>query len=164
MKRYIILLCIPLVCTAVAGINISSDSKDIECLAKNIYFEARNDNLAGQVAITDVVLNRVLNASYPNDICEVVYQGPQDSRGNMIRNKCQFSWYCDGKSDKIPYPSINDSWWRAMNLASDMYYNDAYRGITEGSTHYHASYVDPAWSKDLQLVGRIGAHIFYRKK
>ena len=106
-------------------------------------------------------MNRVEHDNYPDTICEVVYQGRQDSNGNMIRHQCQFSWYCDGKSDKIP---ANDSWWSALDIASDMYFNETWRGLTEGSTHYHANYVTPAWRHSLTLTGRVGVHIFYRQR
>ena len=139
------------------------NSDEVVCLAKNIYFESRSDNLAGKIAVTDVVLNRVDSTHYPNSACDVVYQGRKDINGNMKRNKCQFSWYCDGKSDKITNPETNDSWQLALDLATDMYYNDMWNGITEGATHYHATYVKPAWAYEITLVGRIGQHIFYRQ-
>ena len=129
------------------------------CLAQNIYYEARSSNLADQAAVADVVLNRVQDTRYPNTICEVVKQGRQDSNGNMIRNQCQFSWYCDGKSD---YPTNKDSWVSAQQTAYMMIYHSDFRGITEGATHYHATYVSPKWAKQKQLVGRIGNHIYYR--
>lgn len=129
------------------------------CMALNIYYEARGSNLADKAAVSDVVLNRVEDTRYPNTVCEVVYQGKQDSKGNMIRNACQFSWYCDGKADN---PQDDDRWFEAQMIAWGIMEYDKYRGITEGATHYHATYVNPRWAKDLQLVGRIGAHIFYR--
>lgn len=129
------------------------------CMALNIYYEARGSNLADRAATADVVWNRVKDTRYPNTICEVVKQGRQDSNGNMIRNRCQFSWYCDGRSD---VPKDIDLWIDAQMLAYQIVHEDKYRGITEGATHYHATYVSPQWSRDLQLVGRIGAHIFYR--
>lgn len=147
------------------------------CLALNIYYESRGDNLAGKAAVSDVVMNRVSSTAYPNTICEVVYQARwkeswktkqypdlDDSERVYIpiRHKCQFSWYCDGKSDDIPLGSEN--WVKAQMIAWDIMHNDGLRGITEGATHYHATYVAPAWSKDhrMDLVGRIGMHIFYR--
>ena len=129
------------------------------CMALNIYYEARGSNLADRAATADVVWNRVKDTRYPNTVCEVVKQGLQDSNGNMIRNKCQFSWYCDGKNDN---PQNEDLWVDAQLLAYQMVHQDKYRGITEGATHYHATYVNPRWARSLQLVGRIGAHIFYR--
>jgi spore germination cell wall hydrolase CwlJ-like protein len=129
------------------------------CMALNIYYEARGSNLADRVAVADVVQNRVRDTRYPNTICEVVKQGRQHPSGAMIRNQCQFSWYCDGKNDK---PQNEDLWIDAQMLAYQMVFEDKYRGITEGATHYHATYVKPHWASTLQLVGRIGAHIFYR--
>lgn len=129
------------------------------CMALNIYYEARGSNLADRVAVADVVQNRVRDTRYPNTICEVVKQGRQHPSGAMIRNQCQFSWYCDGKNDR---PQNEDLWIDAQMLAYQMVFEDKYRGITEGATHYHATYVNPSWASTLQLVGRIGAHIFYR--
>lgn len=129
------------------------------CLAQNIYFEARGSSLADRAGVANVVMNRTKDRRYPETICEVVRQGRTDSSGNMIRNQCQFSWYCDGKSDE---PQNADMWVESQMLAWEMIENNKYRGLTEGATHYHANYVSPSWAKDLQLVGRIGAHIFYR--
>ena len=131
----------------------------VQCMALNVYYEARGSNLADKVAVADVVLNRVKDTRYPNTICEVVKQGMQDSNGNMRRNKCQFSWYCDGKHDR---PQDQDRWVEAQGIAWNMVEEGKYRGITEGATHYHATYVNPRWASTLQLVGSIGAHIFYR--
>ena len=135
------------------------------CLALNIYFESRGSNLADKAAVADVVLNRVKDSRYPNTVCEVVKQGKQKpswkdpNKMVMVRNACQFSWYCDGKKDE---PKDTDAWVEAQMTAWSMMEFEKFRGITEGATHYHATYVRPAWAKQLQLVGRIGAHIFYR--
>ena len=131
----------------------------VQCMALNVYYEARGSNLADKAAVADVVLNRVNDTRYPDTVCGVVKQGLQDANGNMLRNKCQFSWYCDGKHDR---PQDEDRWVEAQSIAWNMVEENKYRGITEGSTHYHATYVNPRWAKTLQLVGRIGAHIFYR--
>ena len=146
------------------------------CMALNIYYESRSDNLAGQYAVADVVLNRVHDDRYPNTICEVITQGPvkeswktkqdpdlpeEDREYNPIRHLCQFSWYCDGKSDN---PADETGWAQAQYVAGAIIYSDKYRGITEGATHYHATYVKPRWARDrgMNHIGRIGAHIFYR--
>ena len=129
------------------------------CMAQNIYYEARGSNRADRIAVADVVLNRVQDTRYPNTICEVVRQGKQYADGRMIRNKCQFSWYCDGKSD---WPHDMDAWVDAQMIAYNMIEYAQGRGLTEGSTHYHADYVKPDWARSLQLTGRIGVHIFYR--
>ena len=132
---------------------------EVRCMALNIYYEARGSSLADRAGVADVVLNRVNDTRYPNTICEVVKQGVKHSNGQMKRNKCQFSWYCDGKADK---PQNEDLWVDAQTLAWNIVENGKHRGLTEGATHYHATYVNPRWAKTLQLVGRIGAHIFYR--
>jgi len=129
------------------------------CLALNIYFEARGSSLADRAGVANVVMNRTNDRRYPDTICGVVKQGVQDSAGNMVRHQCQFSWYCDGKSD---VPTDIDMWVESQMLAWYMIEDNKYRGLTEGATHYHADYVNPSWARDLQLVGKIGVHIFYR--
>ena len=137
---------------------------EINCMALNIYYETRGSSLADSYAVADVVLNRVEDTRYPNSICEVVYQGEKHASGHMKRNRCQFSWYCDGKSD---VPRDKEAWKRAQSIAWDIIQWDNYRGITEGATHYHAHYVNPRWNKSrkgfsITRLGRIGVHIYYR--
>lgn len=136
------------------------------CLALNIYHESRSDNLAGQFAVADVVLNRVNDSRYPNTICEVIKQGPiskwwKEEKGKEVpvRHKCQFSWWCDGKSDE---PTQLLSWLKAQEVAYHIVMNNQFRGVTEGATHYHATYVNPSWNRSMVLIGRIGEHIFYK--
>ena len=132
---------------------------EVQCMALNVYYEARGSNLADKAAVADVVLNRVNDSRYPDTVCGVVKQGMKDANGNMRRNKCQFSWYCDGKHDR---PQDEDRWAEAQMIAWNIVEEDKFRGITESATHYHATYVKPRWASTLQLVGRIGAHIYYR--
>jgi spore germination cell wall hydrolase CwlJ-like protein len=115
-------------------------------------------------AVADVTLNRVQNSRYPSDICSVVKQGLKHSNGTMKRNMCQFSWYCDGKSDKVPAPTTSQSWRQALSVSNAILNNNKYRGITEGSTHYHANYVVPDWINDngMKRIRQIGSHIFYK--
>ena len=149
---------------------------ELYCLAQNIYFEAKSEPLAGQYAVADVVLNRVQDTRYPNTICEVVREGPikeswktkqypdlPDSERKYVpvRNKCQFSWYCDGKADAV---RDSDAWRKAQEVAYRIVVEKKYRGITEGSTHYHATYVSPKWAQDYTKIAQIGAHIFYRQE
>ena len=124
------------------------------CLALNIYYEARSSNLADKAAVADVVINRSLDRRYPSTICGVVQDGYTPGRRD-----CQFSWYCDGKADD---PQDVDRWVEAQTIAYNMLTYNKFRGITEGATHYHATYVDPYWAGSLQMVGTIGAHIYYR--
>ena len=128
--------------------------QDLQCLAKNIYFEGRNQPWVGQLAIAQVTLNRVKSAAFPATICQVVKQ--------QRKEICQFSWYCDGKADEIISKENNHAWRVAQDIAFNIMVFDKYSGLVEGATHYHADYVNPRWARDLQLVGRIGVHIFYR--
>ena len=141
------------------GLFTAEEDPQAWCLAQNIYYETRGSSLADMAATADVVLNRVQDTRYPDTICRVIQQGEQDANGNMIRNRCQFSWYCDGKSD---WPTDTDSWVRAQELALSMILYGKYRGITEGATHYHAHYVNPRWARSFDLTGTIGDHKFYR--
>ena len=123
----------------------------IVCLALTVYFEARHEPVAGQVAVAQVVLNRVESPAYPSTVCDVVTQGGE------IRVDCQFSFYCDGASD-TPF---NETAWRASLLIA--------RAVMAGSGHvnfrgvlnYHADYVAPYWAPTLKLAAVHGRHIFY---
>jgi len=131
-----------------------------QCLALNIYHEARGESKLAQKAVGFVTLNRVFDKRYPNTICDVVYDAHLDSRGNPIRNKCQFSWYCDGKSD---VPKSEESWLEAKESADAVM---ATYGIvedyTEGAVMYHAAYVNPYWAESYEKTVRIDTHIFYK--
>ena len=131
---------------------------EIECLSKAIYFEARGSNLADQAAVADVILNRVDSNRYPNTICKVVKQG-RYWKGNPIKHQCQFSFWCDGKSDRMLDLDAKAS---ATMLAVQVAKFGKFRGVSEGSLMYHANYVNPYWASSYQLVGTIGQHKYYR--
>lgn len=144
----------------VRGISV----EDRECLAKNIFFEARNQSVLGQVSVAWVTLNRMESERFPNTICEVVKQGHQDSAGNMIRHQCQFSWYCDGRSDRIPSNAVAQRAWEDAQLVAEVVLLDWARdeaSPVENATMYHANYVDPYWSTSYNRVTQIDDHIFY---
>ena len=111
----------------------------------NVYWEGRDQSIAGQVAIAQVTMNRVASPKYPDTVCEVVYQHKQ------------FSWYWDGKSD---VPTEEKAWERAQMVA---------KGVLAGSghvdlgdvLHYHALYVKPYWARGMKLVAQIEDHKFY---
>ena len=135
------------------------------CLALNTYHEAKNQSLVGQIATAQVVMNRVEDNRFPNTICEVVKQGPtrpswEDPKKEYpIKHRCQFSWYCDGKSD---IPKNEKAWKKAQDYAYLVLYNRIAIDVTEGATHYHATYVKPSWAKTKTRTTRIESHIFYR--
>ena len=150
----------------VVGLLMGVTDAEIKCLADNMYFEARNQGLAGLLAVMNVVMNRVSDSRYPDTICEDTKQGPTKlswkGTGEEIpvRNRCQFSWYCDGKSDKVTdkssYENIYNFSYGVLNLTIP------YLDITEGATHYHADYILPAWAAAKTKTVEIEDHIFYR--
>jgi N-acetylmuramoyl-L-alanine amidase len=153
MKYFIILFILFYVCFK----NAKAD--EVKCLALNIYHEARNQPLVGKLAVAQVTINRVNNNRFPNSVCAVVRQGFYYNKSPII-NKCQFSWWCDGKSDK---PKDKASW-QQIQILADKIYTGFFDGIdiVKGATHYHASYVKPYWAKDKQKLIKIKNHIFYK--
>ncbi len=123
----------------------------LACLTQAIYYEARNESEEGQAAVAEVVLNRAGSGRYPRDICQVVYQ--RNSR------TCQFTFTCDGSIGRSP---INmTAWARAERIARSVYAGEAKALLPRSSVNYHANYVRPTWSRRMERVRRIGAHIFY---
>lgn len=121
------------------------DARSLDCLARNVYYEARGESLIGQYAVAEVTMNRLASPLYPKTVCEVVYQ------------RRAFSW--TGMGD-LGSP-MGPAWDRAVRVAQDVYY-ERRPGIMWGLTHFHATYVQPDWSNERQQVARIGKHIFYR--
>ena len=133
----------------------TAPEQDVNCLALNIYFEARNEPEEGRRAVAHVVLNRVADRRWPSTPCAVIAQGWPEA-GPL----CQFSWYCDGRSDE---PRAGAPWRDATRLADMVYWGQS-RDPTGGAFWYHADYVTPWWSKHLRRGPTIGNHIFYRDK
>ena len=136
-----------------SGTAMQVSDKELWCLATAIYFEARGESYRGQVAVAQVVLNRVKDYRYPETICGVVFQN--QSR----RNSCQFSFACDG----IP-ETINDrtSWAQAEDIAKRFTNGELYLTEVANATHYHATYVRPAWAPRMTKLTQIGLHVFYK--
>ena len=123
------------------------------CLTEALYFEARGESLTGQVAVAEVILNRVDSKRYPNSICGVVKQGQQR------RNGCQFSYNCDGKKNIIGNKKVFE---RLGRLAWIMMQGKP-RTVTDRALYYHNTSVSPRWAKKFVRTARIGDHIFYRR-
>ena len=139
------------------------ENGDRFCLAQNIYFEAGNQPFIGRFAVANVTLNRVNDLQFPNTVCEVVYQAAAYKKswtGEMIpkRGMCQFSWYCDGKSDE---PKDSVTWIESIRIA-DMALQSSNFDVTEGALWYHADYIYPYWADHLEYVVTIENHIFYK--
>jgi spore germination cell wall hydrolase CwlJ-like protein len=122
------------------------------CLAEAIYFEARGQSLAGQIAVAEVVLNRVDSPDYPDSICGVIQQGAHRL------NACQFSFECDGRPERI---TERKAWTLAGKIAQLMLEGRP-RTLTGAATNYHAVSVSPRWARKLQKTRRIDDHVFYR--
>lgn len=145
------------------------------CLSLNLYHESRNQSFAGMIAVANVVMNRVASEDYPNTVCEVVRQGPvreswktrqdptlkeHEREYYPVRNRCQFSWYCDGRPD-IP---LNLEMYERVKSIARLVLSGAINDITEGALFYHADYVDPPWSRFMDKTVKIDDHIFYSPK
>jgi N-acetylmuramoyl-L-alanine amidase len=134
------------------------------CMAQNIYMESRNESTAGKVAVGNVTMNRLKSKDFPDTICEVVYEGPHyesQFTGKLYayKNRCQFSWYCDGKRDEIKSKKI---FWEIYALSEKIVSNsDAIIDMTDGALFYHADYVTPTWSFQFKKKVVIDRHIFY---
>ena len=125
---------------------------DLQCLALNIYHEARSEPESGQIAVARVTLNRVESGVFPESICDVVKQGGQK------RHRCQFSWWCDGQPDD---PTEQKAWQRSLEIGRRVL-ADEVPDPTDGALYYHTDYVSPKWSRHFERTTRIGRHLFYR--
>ena len=124
----------------------------VKCLAEAIYFEARGEEVLGQYAVAEVILNRVDSYDFPNSVCKVI------SEGATNLHLCQFSYNCDGKPE---YIKDIKSYKRILKL-SNMLYSGTARLLTGGATFYHSRTVSPTWTSALMKTSEIGRHIFYR--
>lgn len=133
------------------------------CLALNAYWEARNQDINGMVAVSQVVMNRVESEYFPDEVCEVVFQGPTRPSWKdpdieiPVKHRCQFSWYCDGKKD-TPYEKEA---WNTAKMVAFSVYHDQLGNIVGDSLWYHAYYVTPDWASEKQMNAIVGDHIFY---
>lgn len=140
---------------------IQIDKRQHYCLNEAMYWEGRNQSPEEMAAIGFTIMNRVAHADFPDTICEVTHQGPRDG-SPITLHKCQFSYYCDGKSDAPPRINAKEmeAWLWADVLAEAILLGEI-DDSTHGSTHYHADYVDPSWNEVYQLVAIHGVHLFY---
>src|SRR5262245_20778059 len=130
-------------------------AKAEKCLANAVYFEARGESVRGQIAVAQVVMNRVFSPFYPNDVCGVVYQ----NSGRHLA--CQFTFACDGIPDIVTEP---DAWERAKRIARDMLDGKLWMPEVSKSTHYPAYWVHPDWVNEMKKVYKLGVHTFYRPR
>lgn len=135
-------------------ITLEKRQQQLDCLARNIYYEAAKEPFEGKVAVAQVTLNRTESGKFPTDVCKVIYQK------NVFMEKvvCQFSWYCE-TSSKFK-PMNKEAYDECMAVAKKVLL-EGFRldGLTE-AMYYHATYVSPGWGKE--KVAKIGNHIFYK--
>ena len=137
-------------------VSIKTREKQLDCLAINIYREAGYEPFEGKVAVAQVVMNRVKSGDFGNDVCGVVYQK------NVVMDKivCQFSWYCDSVHKTRP---VNPAAYKeSYEVAKKVLLEDFRLSVLKDALYYHADYVNPRWQLD--KIGKIGTHIFYREK
>jgi len=138
------------------------NSEELECMSKNIYFEAAVESTAGKLAVAQVTMNRVRSQHYPNTVCKVITQGRHYKNGFPVRDRCQFSWYCDGKHDEPP--TRGSMWKESQEVAKYILTTPDLIDITDGATHYHADYISsPRWADPRRKTVEIDTHIFYNK-
>jgi hypothetical protein len=145
----------PMTPAELLGLDETSRSKSEKCLAEAIYFESRGEAVRGQMAVAQVILNRVFSGKYPNTVCGVVYQNAHR------RLHCQFTFACDGIPDIVREP---DMWERAQTIAAEMLDGKLWLPEVGKATHYHASWVRPGWVREMTKMHRLGVHTFYRPR
>ncbi len=131
------------------------DAREVECLARNIYYEARGEPEAGMYAVGVVTMNRVRSPSYPNEVCKVVYQWVWDAKSQ--RNVSAFSW----TTQRVDLALQQPAWNQAREIARQIYFAE-YTDTVDNALFYHADYIRPSWASRKIKVKKIGRHIFYK--
>ena len=137
--------------------NLEDLNEQEKCLAEAIYFESRGEPFLGQVAVGVVIIQRVNSPKFPNNICDVVHEG-KHWKENPVRNKCSFSYYCDGKSETI----YNEKEYLKVMNAATLVLSGIVVDNMEDVVYYHATYVNPSWASRMIFVFQIGIHKFYK--
>ncbi len=136
-------------------VTMAQREKELDCLTKNIYYEAGTEPFEGKVAVAQVTINRTKSGKFPKDICAVVYER------NLVYNNliCQFSWYCDSKAKVRP---IHAATYKESEAVAKKVLLEGFKLdiIKEDTLYYHADYINPGWKR--QRVAKIGKHIFYK--
>ena len=129
----------------------AADETEAHCLALALYWEAKTEGREGMLAVASVIFNRVAHPQFPNTVCAVVEQGGRTP-------PCQFSWWCDGKSDR---PTEPGNWASARALAAEAL-RQSPEDRTEGALFFHNTQITNPWVRKRQRTVQIGRHIFYR--
>ena len=140
------------------SITFAGDVSEEYCLAETIYFEARNQELLGQIAVGLVALNRVKSSRFPDTLCDVTRQAKRDSSGRIIKYKCQFSYYCDGLKEHVAEKEA----WSTAKIVAETVIEQGHKDFTDGALYYHTTSIVPYWSSAYHPTLELGDHIFYR--
>lgn len=148
----------------VAEVTPTINQTEFDCMRMNIFQEARGESEKGMEAIALVVLNRTATKHFPNTICGVVHQAITHN-GVVVRNKCQFSWFCDNKADtpNLKHPGDRKAWVMSATIARNAM-EGKLSNFVGRATHYHATYCSPYWAKAKRFteLTQVGSHIFYQ--
>jgi spore germination cell wall hydrolase CwlJ-like protein len=136
-----------------AALPVVAGGSEQDCLAEALYFEARGESVDGQMAVAEVILNRLSSRGFPKTVCGVVHQGGE------ARYACQFTYHCDGRRDSFPERQAYE---QVAKVARIMLQGRPLT-LTEGATYYHTAAVKPRWSRRMTQTVTIGTHIFYRQ-
>jgi spore germination cell wall hydrolase CwlJ-like protein len=139
--------------TAQQGSGVLEGARDLECLTQAVYYEARGESPKGQVAVAQVVMNRVKHPAFPKTVCAVVYQG------SARRVGCQFSFTCDGS---MRARQESGAWERARRTAARVLAGAASIPDVGSATHFHTTQVSPSWGAQMRQVAQVGVHVFYK--
>jgi spore germination cell wall hydrolase CwlJ-like protein len=147
--------------TSILALSLSAQTlkeEEVDCLAEALYFEARSESLIAQLAVGNVIYKRVKSSKFPNTFCSVVRQSNKTKKGKLIKHKCQFSYYCDGKEETIYNGEAYKKSVRIAHLVMEGVVIDHIKN----ALYYHASYVEPSWATDKKYLGKVGLHKFYK--
>lgn len=125
------------------------DRQQIKCIADTVYYEARGESRAGQIAVANVIVNRAKSRKFPNTPCKVVHQ--------RTGKTCQFMWACK-KSSGIKQGALYDKLYR---ISADVYYSRI-SDNTNIALYFHAKHVRPSWASKKRYTVTLGSHLFYR--
>lgn len=132
----------------------ASGDAQFQCLAEALYFEARGETVKGQFAVAEVIVNRAQSSLYPDTVCGVIHQGAGNGK-----YRCQFTYKCDGYSDRIKEQQAYDRVAKVAQTVLDGHAGD----LTDGALYYHTKAVSPSWSRRFIRTATIGVHYFYRR-